>query len=165
MYPFRCDFSSCSECTEIWHADSFCVKNCCSCAFHKLQTCSWKSTTKSPPPPPPTPFHVQILCMVPASVGCDCPAKCRTVLNFQQFSWDNPLIRARNWKQILLHLPSGDDIRVKSGHNFANCHGSFSCKSCYVGCICEHIGRSVEPCWCRALLIQFYNWDKMSRRV
>ena len=28
MCVFRCDFSSCSESTEIWHADPFCVKKC-----------------------------------------------------------------------------------------------------------------------------------------
>ena len=28
MYLFRCNFSSCSESPEIWHADSFCVKKC-----------------------------------------------------------------------------------------------------------------------------------------
>ena len=35
MYLFRCDFSSCSESAEIWHADSFCVKKCPCLFFHK----------------------------------------------------------------------------------------------------------------------------------
>ena len=56
-YLFRCNFLSCSESTEIWHADSFCVKKC-PCVFFstsgetRLQTRSWKSTPLLPPPPP-----------------------------------------------------------------------------------------------------------------
>ena len=53
MY-FRCDFSSCSEFTEIWQADSFCVKKC-PCFFKegwKICTKYAQNSTISPPPPP-----------------------------------------------------------------------------------------------------------------
>ena len=55
MYLFRCDFSSCSESTEIWHAYSFCVKKC-PCFFFKKAEKHGPNYTKihpNPPPPPP----------------------------------------------------------------------------------------------------------------
>ena len=54
MYLFRCHFSSCSESTEIWHADSFCVKKC-PVHFSTSGETGFKHALESPPPPPPPP--------------------------------------------------------------------------------------------------------------
>ena len=62
MYLFRCDFTSCSESTEIWHADSFCVKKC-PVIFSRRQNNMDKIARKSPQPPPPP------LCPSPNNVG------------------------------------------------------------------------------------------------
>ena len=59
-YLFRCDFSSCSESTEIWHADSFCVKKCPCVFFNKRgneasnMLLKVHTTPSAPPPPPPS---------------------------------------------------------------------------------------------------------------
>ena len=54
MYLFRCNFSCCSESTEIRHANSFCVEKC-PCIFSSRQKNTDKIAWKShPPPPPPT---------------------------------------------------------------------------------------------------------------
>ena len=47
---FRCDFSSSSECTEIWHANSFCVTKC-PCFFPQVRKKGFKHAFESPPPP------------------------------------------------------------------------------------------------------------------
>ena len=38
MYLFHSDFSSCLEFAEIWHADSFCVKECIEYVCHRVQS-------------------------------------------------------------------------------------------------------------------------------
>ena len=48
MYQFRCDFSSCSESTEIRHADSSYVKNCAHTFFHKREIKASNTLWKSP---------------------------------------------------------------------------------------------------------------------
>ena len=58
-YLFRCNFSSCSETAEIWHANSFCVKNVPVSFFsHKrgneASNTLWKSTSPRLLPPPPS---------------------------------------------------------------------------------------------------------------
>ena len=56
MYLFRCDFSSCSESTEIWHAYSFCVKKGPCFFFHKRVNEASNTLLKVHPPsalPPP----------------------------------------------------------------------------------------------------------------
>ena len=60
-YLFCCDFSSCSESEELWHADSFlCQKMSLGFFFHKWGNEASNSLLKvqppsalSPPPPPP----------------------------------------------------------------------------------------------------------------
>ena len=58
MYLFPSDFSSCSESTEIWHADSFCVKEMSLC-FFLPQAGQWgfKLARESQPPPNLLPPH------------------------------------------------------------------------------------------------------------
>ena len=45
------------------------------------------------------------------------------------------------------HLRSGDDVRVQSGHNFANCHGRSCRKSCY--CWSQYPALSYRVLSCR----------------
>ena len=52
MYLFRYDFSSCSESTEIRHADSSYVKSCTHTYFLKSRKQGFKHTDESPPPSP-----------------------------------------------------------------------------------------------------------------
>ena len=55
MYLFRCNFSSCSESAEIWHADSFYVKKCPCVFFHKRENKASNTFLKVHPPPPSPP--------------------------------------------------------------------------------------------------------------
>ena len=62
MYRFRCDFSSCSESTEICHANSFLVKNVpvSSSRQKNMDKPRWKSP---PPPVSPSPNDVGFRCL------------------------------------------------------------------------------------------------------
>ena len=50
MYLFHCEFSSCSESTEIWHANSFCFKKMSLCFFSRRQINMEKIARKSNTP-------------------------------------------------------------------------------------------------------------------
>ena len=108
-YLFRCDFSSCSESAEIWHADSFCVKKC-SCGFFSRQKNINQITRKSPLPLCPSPNIVGF-----RSLRTKTPCMCvfytigwgegggggggrRGVLDFQECVWSlvSPLVEKKH---------------------------------------------------------------------
>ena len=69
---FRCDFSSCSESTETWHAYSFCAKKC-PCFFFKQAEKIWTKWCKPPPPPPSKQCTTSILENWNTVHVCFCP--------------------------------------------------------------------------------------------
>ena len=54
--------------------------------------------------------------------------------------------RTRNWEQNLVTFPICRWWLSKALSQLFDYHGSCSCKSCYVGRLCDHIGRSFKLC-------------------
>ena len=98
MYLFRCNFSSCSESTEIWHADSFVLLKC-PCFFSRRHKNMDKIARSSTPPS---------LCPSPNNVGfrflrAKTPCVCVIleeggVVDFQECVWSlvYPLVEKKS---------------------------------------------------------------------
>ena len=99
MYLFRCDFSSCLESTQIWHAYSFCVKTFpCVFSFKKAEKYGphyMKIDPPPPPTPPPPPVSVSKHCRIPIVWELKhCPCVCFTPLDRAEGGGGGGLSRA-----------------------------------------------------------------------